>query len=96
MTGACSSRGVHELKDVGSTLLVGALILSLISKCDAARRVVDLDADPVIDGDLSWRTDSVTSPDECESQDEDGFISSWALATDLLHTGTPATRSDTE
>lgn len=87
------SRGAFELTDVGSTLLVGAVILSLTSKCGFERRVVDIGADPMIDEDLSWRMDNVTPSDECESYDQNDFISSWALDVGLLHN--PSTCSGT-
>lgn len=86
-------RGAFELTNIGSTLLVGAVILSLLSKCSLERRVVDIGAAPMIDEDLSWRMDNVTPSRECVSYDQNDFISSWALDVGLLHN--PSTRSET-
>lgn len=85
-------RGAFELTNIGTTLLFGAVILSLISKCGLERRVIDFGADPIIDEDLSWRMDNVTPADECESCDQNDFILNWTLDVGLLHD--PSTRSE--
>lgn len=98
MANSCCSRGVLELTDVGSTLLFGGTILSLMDKGGPGPRTADAGADPLVDEDLSWRMDGVTSLDAwgaCDRDDDcDDFIANWALDAGLPHI--PATRTDLE
>lgn len=53
-------------------------MLSMKGKLDSETESISVGASTVIAGDLAWRADRVTPPDERDAYGDDSLISTWA------------------
>lgn len=75
----CSQCVTYDLDDVGSALLFGAMILSLKDNLDSETESARVGASSMVAGDLAWRADRVTPPDERDAYEDDSSISTWVV-----------------